>query len=112
MSTPVTAELGRSVLNLSVVSSDGEFTGTMREYLIQLFGHLWYGTADLQHGMGDGDRRWRYDLYRPLQQAGLLPAWIEASGIGWRSPAKAFPEDKQRADAIIAEAIRQLGTPS
>jgi len=111
-STPVTAELGRQVLNLPVVSSDGEFAGTMREYLIELFRRLWDGRADLQHGMGDGDLRWRYDLYRPLQQAGLLPAWIEASGIGWRSPGKAFPEDKHRADSIIDRAIGQLGVPS
>jgi hypothetical protein len=86
--------------------------GTVRDYLVELLAALWgspttYREASVKYGM-TGESDWRYDLYRPLSAAGLIPAWKDGYGIGYRLDGTRHPEDQARADAIILAAIRNL----
>lgn len=86
--------------------------GTVRDYLTKLLIEFWLGHADDKYGftsMSD----WRYDLYRPLRDLGLIPAWRDGYGIEY--PEDGGPPDHARryhADLLIAEAIRVLGRAS
>lgn len=98
------AELAARVLELPAPER-----GTVRGYLVGLLGQFWADGADQKYGM-TGDSTWRYDLYGPLARAGLIPSWVAGYGIGHRAlGGQHHPEDKKRADALIAAAIRLLG---
>lgn len=86
--------------------------GTVRNYLVELLAALWgsptaYREANSHYGM-TGESDWRYDIYRPLAAAGLIPAWKDGYGIGYRLDDTRHPEDRDRADAIILATIRLL----
>lgn len=80
---------------------------TVRDYLIELLAQFWAGEADPKYGMVGGSD-WQHDLYVPLRNAGLIPAWEDGWGVGRRTDGTARPEDQQHADALIAAAIRAL----
>lgn len=82
--------------------------GTVREYLGALLMRFWDGGADVKYGF-TGESDWRYDLYEPLRDAGLIPGWAgDGYGIGYRSPTDRHTEDQELADAFIAAAISEM----
>jgi hypothetical protein len=108
----VTRDEGLAVLALSL--GNCRWTGgdnTVRAYLVELLARLWTGDADAKYGM-IGDSDWQYDLYEPLRDAGLIPAWLDGHGVGYRLNHTVRLEDQQRADALIWAAIRALGPAS
>lgn len=83
--------------------------GTVREYLTELLARLWLDEAGGKYGM-TGESGWRYDLYRPMADLGLIPRWRDGYGIEY--PEDGGPRDsgrRTRADALIVAAIRSLG---
>lgn len=86
--------------------------GTVREYLAELLAQFWQDAAGSKRGM-TGESDWRYDLYQPMADLGLIPRWRFGYGIeypedgGDRDPAR-----RKRADALILAAIRSLGAPT
>lgn len=83
--------------------------GTVREYLTELLAQLWLDGADSKYGM-TGESDWRYDIYKPMADLGLIERWRDGYGIEY--PQDGGPRDPERriqADALIVAAIRTLG---
>ncbi len=107
----ITDETARAVLACPLGDHDlFDRDATIRDYLIELLLHFWSGGANTKYGMTGGSD-WRYDLYGPMNKAGLIPGWIHGYGVGYREASigePSHPEDQTRADALIAAAIRLL----
>jgi hypothetical protein len=83
---------------------------TVRTYLAELLAALWMGSADPKYGM-TGESDWQYDIYVPMRDAGLIPAWEDGWGVGYRTDGSEHPEDRRHADRLICAAIlRATGT--
>lgn len=82
---------------------------TVRDYLVELLAEFWAGNADPKYGMA-GNSDWQYDLYGPLSRAGLIPGWKDGWGIGYHEDGSSHPEEAERANELIAAAIRALGS--
>lgn len=76
---------------------------TVRDYLVESLAQLVGGDLSAKYGLSGGDD-WHYDLYVPLRDAGLLPAWKDGWGLDAAS--------QQRADALLAAAARALVAPT
>lgn len=99
------------ILALPLTDKRQRWTGgdnTIRAYLVALFAEVWLFNADPKYGMV-GDSDWRYDLYVPLCDAGLIPPWRDGYGLGYREDGTHHPEDQTLADGLIENAIRSLG---
>ncbi len=106
--TQVSAEVADRILGLAVPRWDDK--ATVREYLAALLDGVWKAEAGGKYGI-TGDSDWRYDVYEPLNQAGLIRGWREGYGVGYREGGRQavfFPEDAKRADALVASAIRRM----
>lgn len=79
---------------------------TFRVYLTELLAALWLGEADPKYGMS-GESDWRYDLYEPMRDAGLIPPWRDGYGVGCRKAAggREYSEDRRRAGVLICATI-------
>lgn len=107
MSSPTPETVAR-ILDAPVDPYDHGCT-TVRDYLVTLLARLWTDDADGQYGM-TGSSDWRYDLYRPMRDLGIIPPWREGYSVGY--PADGGPYRQQRADdadALVVAAIRSLG---
>lgn len=102
-----TPEIVAQILTLNI----GRSKLTVRGYLVKLLAALWMHKADGTYGM-TGESDWRYDLYDPMRRAGLIPAWRDGYGVGYRSDGTRHSEDQQHADDLIVAAIRHLGERS
>lgn len=80
---------------------------TIRSYLADLLCALWKGDADPKYGM-TGESDWQYDLYRPMQAAGLIPEWQDGWGVGYRIDGSRVKDDQRRADVLICAAIQHM----
>lgn len=106
--TEITPEIARRVLDLPVGDRWGNSDSTVRDYLIALLAEFWSG--EVSHGMA-GNSDWQYDLYYPLNRAGLIPGWRDGWGVGYRTDGTENPEDQRRADKLITAAINALAAP-
>lgn len=105
MVTEVPDPAARNVFRL--LALDTAERGTVRSYLTELLCALWLYEADAKYGV-TGESDWRYDIYEPMQRAGLIPAWRDGYGVGYRIDDSRHPEDRQHADALICAAIRHM----
>lgn len=93
-------ELVAEVLALPVV--DWRKGATVRDYLVALLAGLWAGDAGQKYGM-TGESDWRYDIYRALSKAGVIPGWRDGYGLD--------ETDSRRADQLVCAAIATLTAP-
>lgn len=96
-----TPEIGEQILALKVFDRG---SATVRAYLAELLAALWLDEADPKYGM-TGESDWRYDLYAPMRDAGLIPPWRDGYGIGYRLEGHFVVGDRQRADVLICATI-------
>jgi hypothetical protein len=97
-------ETAQQVLALPVEYGEG---ATVRDYLAELFAAFWEGRASDKYGM-TGESDWRYQLYEPLRDAGLIPGWVDGYGVGYRTETDRHIEDEKLADSLIAAAIAEM----
>lgn len=109
--TEITPALCRRVLDLPVGERWGDPGASVRDYLVALLAALVAAEADSKYGM-TGSSDWLYDLYEPLQRYGLIPAWRDGYGVGYRTDGTDHPEDAALADRILTAAIHSLTTPT
>lgn len=102
-------ELVAQVLDCSMADGYGDPDGTVRDYLVKLLAAFWAGEADAKYGI-EGSSDWRYQIYGPLNRAGIIPGWRQGYGIGYRPDGTVDRNDEKRANALIIAAIRTLGT--
>ena len=88
-----TPELADRVLALTTRQGS-----TVRTYLTELLAGLWLGEASAKYGM-TGESDWQYDLYVPMRDAGLIPAWRDGWGLD--------RQDHRGADRLICAAIER-----
>lgn len=100
------ADIDKKTANL-VLNLQAETGENIKQYLFRLLEAFWKGEADNKYGM-TGESDWRYDLYEPLQRAGLIPNWEDGYGIGYRTKTDKHPEDQVLADDLIMAAIQLL----
>lgn len=92
----------------ALLDADTEEHGTVRAYLVELLAQVWADQAGGKRGF-TGESDWRYDLYGPARDLGLIPPWREGYGIEY--PDDGGPRDpgrRARADALIVAAICTL----
>jgi hypothetical protein len=99
----VTPELAQRILALPA-RRDGEGY-TVREFLLTLLTQVWDGNAN--YGLC-GNSDWRYAIYEALLEAGVIVAWRDGYGVGYRSDGTKHPEDEAAADRLIHAAIAAL----
>lgn len=95
------------VLNLPVPRWSSH--ATVRDYLAHLLAELLAGDASAKYGM-TGESDWRYDLYLPMRDAGLLPPWEDGYGVGHRMDGTDHPGDRQLADDLLTAAVHLMRT--
>lgn len=81
--------------------------GSVRSYLADLLRGLWLGEVGGKYGM-TGESDWRWDIYAPMQEAGLIPKMLDGYGLSCRADGSRHPEDQRRADDLICAAIGHL----
>jgi len=101
----ITPEIAARVLALPV--EDWKEGATVRSFLLQLLTEVW---ADQWRYDIGGDSDWRYYVYSALLAAGLIGAWRDGYGVGYRPDGSSHPEDLTRADALVTAAIAALYT--
>ncbi len=80
----------------------GRDDATVRDYLVESLAELVAGDLNSKYGLSGGDD-WHYDLYVPLRNVGLLPAWRDGWGLN--------ADNQHRADVLLAAAARALVAP-
>jgi hypothetical protein len=81
---------------------------SVRHYLGALAFGLIDGEASTNYGI-TGSSDWRYDLYQPLANLGLIPRWRDGYGIEY--PADGGERDesrRRRAHELIARAVELM----
>lgn len=73
--------------------------GTVRDYLTELLTSFWCGRADPKYGM-TGDSSWQYDIYRALNQVGLIAGWRDGYGLD--------KAEESKADELISAVIKRM----
>lgn len=97
----------RQVLDLPLGDNDAN-AKTVREYLIELLAGVWRDGEGFSGKRPFGNSSWEYDLYTPLARAGLIEATFDEDGYIDDFVGSA----RDKADELIATAIRALGEPS
>lgn len=72
---------------------------TVRRYLGHLLKEVWRGEGGSKYGW-TGESDWRFDVYEPMRDAGLIPSWRD--GYGPQG------DDEKRADRLVYAAIARL----
>lgn len=93
-----------AVLNAQISPRDSGVE-TVREYLVRLLLTLWTVGEGFSGKRPFGNSGWEYDLYQALVNAGIITATLDENGY----IDEMSREERARADALIAEAIRYLG---
>jgi hypothetical protein len=80
---------------------------TVREYLVKLLGAFWNGEASFKYGMS-GNSDWKYELYKPMINAGMLPG-RDAYGVdGYVDGYGLSAVEAHVLESLILAAIRDL----
>lgn len=75
---------------------------TVRDYLVESLAQLVAGDLNDEYGLKGGDD-WRFDLYGPLRDAGLITYEDDGWGLD--------KDNQHRADVLLAAASRALVAP-
>lgn len=89
------------ILDLNVEGDFGE--GTVREYLTDLLAMVWSEREGFSGKRPWGNSSWEWELYQPMIDAGFLeadPAYDDSRQLS--------ADERQKADRLIAEAIKSL----